>query len=79
LENTKTLADSKITFSDIPGAITMHVVVQPPIAKKKTGLFNLLIYAFAEVVWLRVPLSGYRNNILIVIISNWHNEINTIS
>ncbi|KAK2456870.1 membrane-anchored ubiquitin-fold protein [Trifolium repens] len=58
LENTKTLADSKITFSDIPGAITMHVIVQPPIAKKKTGLFNLLIYAFAEVVWLRVPLVG---------------------
>ncbi|XP_050917646.1 membrane-anchored ubiquitin-fold protein 3 isoform X2 [Lathyrus oleraceus] len=36
LENTKTLADSRITFGDIPGAITMHVVVQPPIAKKKT-------------------------------------------
>ncbi|GAU42537.1 hypothetical protein TSUD_341630 [Trifolium subterraneum] len=54
LENTKTLADSNITFSDIPGAITMHVVVQPPIAKKKTGLFILFIYAFAKVVWLRV-------------------------
>ncbi|KAK2364619.1 membrane-anchored ubiquitin-fold protein [Trifolium repens] len=40
LENTKTLADSKITFSDIPGAITMHVVVQPPIAKKKTEKEN---------------------------------------
>ncbi|CAI8615042.1 unnamed protein product [Vicia faba] len=36
LENTLTLADSKITFGDIPGAIIMHVVVQPPIAKKKT-------------------------------------------
>ncbi|XP_020210868.1 membrane-anchored ubiquitin-fold protein 3 [Cajanus cajan] len=36
LENSKTLADSRITFSDIPGAVTMHVVVQPPVTKKKT-------------------------------------------
>ncbi|OIW13352.1 hypothetical protein TanjilG_02872 [Lupinus angustifolius] len=38
LENNKTLADIRITFGDIPGgAITMHVVVQPPLAKMKTG------------------------------------------
>ncbi|KAK7284715.1 hypothetical protein RJT34_19467 [Clitoria ternatea] len=37
LENSKTLADSRITFGDIPGGvITMHVVVQPPVTKKKT-------------------------------------------
>ncbi|GLT28550.1 hypothetical protein SLE2022_206150 [Rubroshorea leprosula] len=37
LENNKTLADSKVTFGDLPGGvITMHVLVQPPIAKKKT-------------------------------------------
>ena len=37
LENNKTLADSRITFGDIPGgAITMHVVVQPPLVKKKS-------------------------------------------
>ncbi|XP_017983912.1 PREDICTED: membrane-anchored ubiquitin-fold protein 3 isoform X2 [Theobroma cacao] len=37
LENNKTLADSKITFGDLPvGVITMHVVVQPAIAKNKT-------------------------------------------
>ncbi|KAK7339470.1 hypothetical protein VNO77_20141 [Canavalia gladiata] len=31
LENNKTLADSRISFGDIPGgAITMHVVIQPP-------------------------------------------------
>ncbi|KAK7378940.1 hypothetical protein VNO80_04389 [Phaseolus coccineus] len=37
LESSKTLADSKITFSDIPGSfVTMHVVVQPPVSKKKT-------------------------------------------
>lgn len=37
LENSKTLAESRITFGDLPsGVITMHVVVQPPVAKKKT-------------------------------------------
>lgn len=37
LENSKTLADSRITFGDIPGGVvTMHVVVQPPVTKKKT-------------------------------------------
>ncbi|KAJ7977502.1 Membrane-anchored ubiquitin-fold protein [Quillaja saponaria] len=37
LENIKTLAESRITFGDAPGrVITMHVVLQPPVAKKKT-------------------------------------------
>ncbi|XP_010243571.1 PREDICTED: membrane-anchored ubiquitin-fold protein 3-like [Nelumbo nucifera] len=37
LENNKTLAESKIPFGDLPGGvITMHVVVQPPVARKKT-------------------------------------------
>ncbi|XP_022727851.1 membrane-anchored ubiquitin-fold protein 3-like [Durio zibethinus] len=37
LENNKKLADSKITFGGLPvGVITMHVVVQPAIAKNKT-------------------------------------------
>ncbi|XP_047157275.1 membrane-anchored ubiquitin-fold protein 3-like [Vigna umbellata] len=37
LENNKTLADSRITFGDIPGGfVTMHVVVQPRTTKKKT-------------------------------------------
>ncbi|KAL5712916.1 hypothetical protein ACHQM5_015038 [Ranunculus cassubicifolius] len=37
LENNKTLAESRIPFGELPGGvITMHVVVQPPIAKKKT-------------------------------------------
>ncbi|XP_021639303.1 membrane-anchored ubiquitin-fold protein 3 isoform X3 [Hevea brasiliensis] len=36
LENSKTLADSRITYGDLPaGVITMHVLVQPPAAKKK--------------------------------------------
>lgn len=58
MENSRTLADSRITFGDIPGAaITMHVVVQPPVAKKKTGLFNLSICALAKAVWVWVPVS----------------------
>ncbi|GAV83377.1 Rad60-SLD_2 domain-containing protein [Cephalotus follicularis] len=37
LENSKTLADSSVTFGEVPvGVITMHVVVHPPVAKKKT-------------------------------------------
>ncbi|KAL8149020.1 membrane-anchored ubiquitin-fold protein 3-like [Apium graveolens] len=37
LENSKTLSESRIHIGDLPGGvITMHVVVQPPVAKKKT-------------------------------------------
>jgi len=36
LENSKTLAESGLHIGDLPaGVITMHVVVQPPVAKKK--------------------------------------------
>ncbi|KHN43546.1 Membrane-anchored ubiquitin-fold protein 3 [Glycine soja] len=39
LENNKTLADYRITFGEIPGGVvTMHVVVQPPVTKKKQSL-----------------------------------------
>ncbi|XP_042475375.1 membrane-anchored ubiquitin-fold protein 3-like [Macadamia integrifolia] len=37
LENSKTLAESRIIFGDLPGGvITMHVVVQPSVSKKNT-------------------------------------------
>ncbi|PON57170.1 Membrane-anchored ubiquitin-fold protein [Parasponia andersonii] len=37
LENRKTLAESRITFGNVPGeVITMHTLVQPTIVKKKT-------------------------------------------
>jgi len=37
LENSKTLAESGLHIGDLPGGvITMHVVVQPPVAKKKS-------------------------------------------
>jgi len=65
LGNSETLAESRITIGDIPGAITMHVVVQPPVAKKKTGLFKKIICPFANAVWLRVLVSWYMNCILV--------------
>ncbi|KAG9145744.1 hypothetical protein Leryth_011170 [Lithospermum erythrorhizon] len=37
LENGKTLGDCKVHVGGLPGGvITMHVVVQPPLAKQKT-------------------------------------------
>lgn len=56
LEDNKTLADSRITIGDLPcGVITMHVVVQPPVAKKKKGnTFSVSIYR-----WLRICNSSY--------------------
>jgi len=50
LENNKTLADSRITFGDIPGdVVTMHVVVQPRVTKKKTGLLSLFHCTLSQV------------------------------
>lgn len=38
LENSKTLAECKIHINELPdGVITMHVVVQPSMPKKKSG------------------------------------------
>lgn len=37
LENTKTIAQCRAPFGELPGGvITMHVVVQPPVTKLKT-------------------------------------------
>eukprot|EP00262_Sarcandra_glabra_P007383 TRINITY_DN20143_c0_g1_i1.p1 TRINITY_DN20143_c0_g1~~TRINITY_DN20143_c0_g1_i1.p1 ORF type:complete len:119 (-),score=11.84 TRINITY_DN20143_c0_g1_i1:232-588(-) len=37
LENNRTLSESRIPFGELPGGvITMHVVVQPSVARKKT-------------------------------------------
>ncbi|XP_058093074.1 membrane-anchored ubiquitin-fold protein 3-like isoform X1 [Magnolia sinica] len=38
LENNKTIAQCRVPFGELPGGvITMHVVVQPSLAKTKTG------------------------------------------
>jgi hypothetical protein len=38
LENTKTLAESRVPVGELPGCvITMHVVVRPPTSEKASG------------------------------------------
>lgn len=40
LENSKTVGQCRTPFGELPnGVITMHVVVQPSLAKVKTGSF----------------------------------------
>ncbi|CAK9171996.1 unnamed protein product [Ilex paraguariensis] len=47
LENNKTVGQCKTPFGDLPkGIITMHAVVQPSLAKAKTGSFHLTLYMF---------------------------------
>ncbi|EXC29149.1 hypothetical protein L484_005657 [Morus notabilis] len=41
LENNKTVGQCRVPFGELPGGvITMHVVVQPSLAKAKTGSFH---------------------------------------
>ena len=41
LENSKTVGQCRVPFGELPRAvITMHVVVQPSLAKAKTGSFH---------------------------------------
>ncbi|KAM7510538.1 hypothetical protein LguiB_009413 [Lonicera macranthoides] len=52
LENCKTLAESGIHIGGLPeGVITMHVVVQPPVAKKKTCLYSFSIFFTSIKYW----------------------------
>jgi hypothetical protein len=40
LENNKTVGQCRVPFGELPrGVITMHAVVQPSLAKAKTGRF----------------------------------------
>lgn len=49
LEDNKTLADSRIIIGDLPGGVTtMHVVVQPPVTKKKTGICSFSFFIQVE-------------------------------
>lgn len=54
LENNTTLADARVTMGDLPtGVITMHIVVQPSVAKKKKGLFSFssFISGMQNLLW----------------------------
>ncbi|MFQ6653787.1 hypothetical protein Gotur_025010 [Gossypium turneri] len=69
LENNKTVGLCKVPFGEVPGgAIIMHVVVQPSLAKAKTGLLYLYLlmglfyvaptlYIFLSIrhAWIRCP------------------------
>lgn len=59
MENNRTLADSRITVGDLPsGVTTMHVVIQPLVTKKKTGLIvshPLYLLSIVSVVIHSVP------------------------
>lgn len=40
LENNRTLAESRLPLSEVPGGvITMHVVVRPPLPDKNSGKY----------------------------------------
>lgn len=42
LENSKTLAESRVPVGELPGGvITMHVVVRPPPSDKPNGKYSL--------------------------------------
>ncbi|GFZ13703.1 membrane-anchored ubiquitin-fold protein 4 precursor [Actinidia rufa] len=77
LENSKTLSESRVHFGDLPGGvITMHVVVQPPVAKKKTGtvsLFGNLICKVFSKSFCKHMFTA--NNTLAV--SNYSNSFNS--
>lgn len=46
LENGRTLGDSRVHIGDLPGGvITMHVVVQPQLTKKKSGEFTYCYFS----------------------------------
>ena len=49
LENSKTLADSRVILGEIPGCvITMHVVLRPPTNDKASGTIPLSISRSCE-------------------------------
>ncbi|XP_057800557.1 membrane-anchored ubiquitin-fold protein 4 isoform X1 [Salvia miltiorrhiza] len=51
LENNKTVAQCKMPFGELPkGVITMHAVVQPSVAKAKTGNLFYLFYSAANLI-----------------------------
>ncbi|KAF8408457.1 hypothetical protein HHK36_007610 [Tetracentron sinense] len=57
LENNKTVGQCRIPFGELPGGvITMHVVVQPSLAKAKTGMYHpyLKVFSFSMTLPLMV-------------------------
>lgn len=54
LENNKTVGQCKIPFGEVPGGvIIMHVVVQPSLAKTKTGIYIFILTNYS--ICMTVP------------------------
>ncbi|KAF8390695.1 hypothetical protein HHK36_025222 [Tetracentron sinense] len=63
LENNKTVGQCRIPFGDLPGGvITMHVVVQPSLAKAKTGIFHLNLKIFTVRIFYSCPDTRFSLN-----------------
>lgn len=59
LENNKTVAQCKMPFGELPkGIITMHAVVQPSLAKAKTGNLSLICRASNLLASLKISCSN---------------------
>ncbi|KAI3463131.1 hypothetical protein Pfo_019794 [Paulownia fortunei] len=58
LENNKTVAQCKMPFGELPnGVVTMHAVVQPSVAKAKTGQPQIFLIEVAVMQWEGVDKS----------------------
>lgn len=50
LENDKTVGQCRIPFGELAGGVlVMHVVVQPSLAKTKTGMFHVDLGLFCSI------------------------------
>lgn len=59
LENNKTVGQCRVPFGELPrGVITMHAVVQPSLAKAKTGSF-LCICIFYKLMYFKLFCRHY--------------------
>ena len=80
LENSKTVGQCKTPFGEVAGGVTvMHVVVQPSLAKTKTGkvfcffFFFFYLSCLSENVLFRESLCLILSHVLIVIFVLWLN------
>lgn len=53
LENNKTVGQCRAPFGELPKDFTMHVVVQPPLIKAKTGSLFLFTVLFSFLLTFR--------------------------
>ncbi|KAI3457806.1 hypothetical protein Pfo_014469 [Paulownia fortunei] len=65
LENNKTVAQCKMPFGELPkGVITMHAVVQPSLAKAKTGMASLPLSSSVHNIFMSCV--GYVHSLFVI-------------